>query len=250
MSGHSKWATIRRSKAANDAKRGQLFTKLGRAITIAAREGGGDPETNFKLRLAVQKARESNMPMYNVERAIQRGAGGGEDDNYEEIMYEGYGPGGLAILIQVATDNRRRTVAEVRSTLTRAGGSLGATGCVAWQFESKGVILLDAQDKDPEELALLAIDAGAEDVDIDDTDGRVEVRTELTLLQIVKDALENEAPIISAEVSMIPKTVLALDEKDALRSMRLMEQLEELDDVQDVYTNLDISDELIAQMSD
>ncbi|MBU0493106.1 MAG: YebC/PmpR family DNA-binding transcriptional regulator [Chloroflexi bacterium] len=250
MSGHSKWATIRRSKAANDAKRGQLFTKLGRAITIAAREGGGDPETNFKLRLAVQKARESNMPMDNVERAIQRGAGGGEDDNYEEIMYEGYGPGGLAILIQVATDNRRRTVAEVRSTLTRAGGSLGATGCVAWQFESKGVILLDAQDKDPEELALLAIDAGAEDVDIDDTDGRVEVRTELTLLQIVKDALENEAPIISAEVSMIPKTVLALDEKDALRSMRLMEQLEELDDVQDVYTNLDISDELIAQMSD
>jgi YebC/PmpR family DNA-binding regulatory protein len=248
MSGHSKWATIRRKKAAMDAKRGQLFTKLGRAITVAARDGGGDPDTNFALRLAIQKAKDNNMPMDNIERAIQRGAGGGEGAVYEEIVYEGYGPGGVAMLIQVTTDNRRRIVAEVRSTLTRAGGSLGATGCVAWQFDQKGVIVLDSKGKDAEELALLAIDIGAEDVDIDD--GQVEVRTDLITFQAVKDALEDEAPIVSAELSMIPKTTIQATEKDALRSMRLMEQLEDLDDVQTVFTNLDISDELIAQMAD
>lgn len=246
MSGHSKWATIRRKKAANDAKRGQLFTKLGRIITVAAREGGGDPETNFALRLAIQKAKESNMPMDNIDRAIQRGAGGGEGSDYEEIVYEGYGPGGVAMLIQVTTDNRRRTVAEVRSTLTRAGGSLGGTGSVAWQFDQKGVIVVDSMDKDPEELALLAIDAGAEDVDIDD--GEVEVRTALTAFQTVKEALEDEASIVSAELSMVPKTLISAEEHEALRSMRLMEQLEDLDDVQAVFTNLNISADLIAQM--
>jgi len=247
MSGHSKWATIRRKKAANDAKRGQLFTKLGRAITIAARDGGGDQETNFKLRLAIQKARDNNMPLGNIERAIQRGAGGGDGVVYEEIIYEGYGPGGVAMLIQSTTDNRRRTVAEVRSTLTRAGGSLGATGCVAWQFDQKGVIVLDAKGRDPEELALLAIDAGAEDVDYDEE--QVEVRTDLATFQAVQDALEGDVPIVSAELSMVPKIVLGLADTEALRSMRLMEQLEELDDVQTVFTNLDISDELIAQMA-
>jgi len=245
MSGHSKWATIRRQKAANDARRGQLFTKLARAITIAAREGGGDPDTNFKLRLAIQKARENNMPMDNIERAIQRGVGSGEGDQYEEVFYEGYGPGGVAMLIQATTDNRRRTVSEVRSVLTRSGGSLGATGCVAWLFDPKGLIILDSQGRDAEELALRAIDAGAEDVNIDD--GQVEVRTDLATFQIVKEALEKQAPIISAELSMVPKTMVSLDEKDALRSMRLMEQLEDLDDVQAVFTNLDISDALIAQ---
>jgi len=248
MSGHSKWATIRRKKSAADAKRGQLFTKLGRAITVAAREGGGDPNANFSLRLAIQRAREANMPMDNVERAILRGTGGGEGEQYEEIVYEGYGPGGIAMLIQVTTDNRRRTVAEVRSTLTRAGGSLGGAGSVAWQFDQKGVIVLDPEEHGPEELALLAIDAGAEDVDIDN--GQVEIRTDLLTFQVVKEALEGQATIISAELSMVPKTVIQLGERDALRSMRLMEQLEDLDDVQGVFTNLDISDELIAQMAD
>jgi len=246
MSGHSKWATIRRQKASNDAKRGQLFTKLGRSIAVEAREGGGDPESNFKLRLAIQKAHAQNMPTDNIERAIQRGAGSGDGASYEEIMYEGFGPGGVAILVQAATDNRKRTVAEVRSTFIRGGGNLGGAGCVAWLFDQRGVIMLDAEGRDPEELALQAIDAGAEDVAVDD--GQVEVRTDLLSFQAVKDTLEKTVPIVSAELAMVPKTLASLEQKAALQTLKLMERLEDLDDVQAVFTNLDISDELMAQI--
>jgi YebC/PmpR family DNA-binding regulatory protein len=251
MSGHSKWATIRRKKGAADAKRGQLFTKLSREITVAAKEGGGDPEANFRLRLAVQKAREENMPAENIQRAIQRGAGGGEGGaHYEEVMYEGYGPNGVAMLVQTLTDNRNRTVAEVRSIFTKAGGSLGEAGSVAWIFEPRGLIMVEPKDgEDPEDLSLTAIDAGAEDVSVED--GLVEVVTSFQDLKHVQDALTAQnINVTSAERTMIPKNTMALGERDIEQTLRLVERLEELDDVQTVYTNLDLTgaEELIAAM--
>ncbi len=246
MSGHSKWAQIKRQKGANDAKRGQLFTKLGREITIAARDGGGDPNANFRLRLAVQRARENNMPMENIDRAIKRGAGGGEGASLEEITYEGYGAGGAAIMVQAMTDNRNRAAGEIRSVFTRNGGNLGESGCVAWIFDSKGIISVDPGKQDPDELALAAIDAGAEDVQVED--GSVEVYTEPSDLERVRQALEHDkVTITNAEVSLIPKTTLEADPKTAAQVMRLIERLEELDDVQRVYSNVDISEEALAE---
>src|ERR671918_521207 len=169
MSGHSKWSQIKRQKGANDAKRGAMFTKVAREITIAAREGGGDPDANYRLRLAIEKARGVNMPADNIKRAIDRASGGSAAEQYEEIVYEGYGPGGVAILVEAATDNRNRTVADVRSLFTRSGGQLAGSGAVAWQFEPRGLITVPANGQDPDEVALAAIDAGAEDVDTSDT---------------------------------------------------------------------------------
>lgn len=249
MSGHSKWAQIKRQKGANDAKRGQLFTKLGREITVAARDGGGDPNANFRLRLAVQRARENNMPMENIERAIKRGAGGGEGATLEEITYEGYGAGGAAILVEAMTDNRNRAAADIRSVFTRHGGSLGESGCVAWLFDPRGIISIEVGKQDADELALLAIDAGAEDVKIED--GTVEVYTTPGDLDSVRQALESrKIPIGSAEVSMVPKTSLELDPKATITVMKLMERLEELDDVQRVYSNIEVSEEALAEYSE
>lgn len=253
MSGHSKWATIKRKKGATDAKRGQLFTKFTREITVAAKEGGGDPDTNFRLRLAVQKARSENMPADNVQRAIQRGTGSGEGAaNYDEIMYEGYGPNGVAFLVQTLTDNRNRAVAEVRSIFSKMGGSLGEAGSVAWMFDQRGLILVEPKSgQEPDEIELAAIDAGAEDVQVDG-DGQVEVVTAFNDLKQVQDMLAaQDINVISAERTMVPKTTMSLDEKGMEQVIRLIDRLEELDDVQTVYTNLDLAgaEELIASLS-
>jgi len=253
MSGHSKWATIKRKKGAADARRGQLFTKLTREITVAAKEGGGDADSNFRLRLAVQKARGEIMPAYNIQRAIQRGAGGGEGGaNFEEIMYEGYGPHGVAFIVQTLTDNRNRTVSEVRSVFTKAGGSLGESNSVGWMFEPRGLVYIEPKKgDDPDELSLAAIDAGAEDVSVDE-DGQLEIVTQFQDLKHVQDAVTGAGmQVVNAERTMIPKTTMSLDDKGMEQNLRLVERLEELDDVQTVYTNLDLTgaDELIASMS-
>jgi YebC/PmpR family DNA-binding regulatory protein len=245
MSGHSKWSTIKRKKGAEDAKRGKLFTKLGREIVIAAREGG-DPSVNFKLRLAVDKAKAANMPKDNIERAIRRGTGAEKGEEFEEVNYEGYGPHGVALLVQVLTDNRNRAVSDVRRAFSRHGGSLGETGCVAWLFESQGYITISPNDSDPDELALLAIDAGADDVTV--ASDLVEVYTRLNDFQRVKEELEkNGITLDSAEISMIPKSLMELDEKDTIKAMILIDALEELEDVQQVYSNLNITDEVMAK---
>lgn len=247
MSGHSKWSTIKRKKGAADAKRGQLFTRLGREISIAAREGGPDPEANFRLRLAVDKARQANMPKENIERAIQRGAGGGKDGvALESVTYEGYGPGGTALMVEVLTDNRNRAVAEVRRAFTRHGGNLGETGCVGWMFERKGSMTIDATGQDGEAIALAAIDAGAEDVKVDgDT---VEVYATVEDFQRVREALAAQNYVVEdAELSWVPKTLFQPDQKTTVQNMRLIESLEELDDVQAVHSNLDISDAALAE---
>jgi YebC/PmpR family DNA-binding regulatory protein len=247
MSGHSKWHTIRRSKGAADQKRGQLFTKLARDITLAAREGGsGDPDMNFRLRLAIDKARQNNMPMDSIQRAVDRGAGkSGDGGAIEEVvMYEGYAPGGVALLIEAATDNRNRTSSDVRSTLNKNGATPGEPGSVAWMFEQKGLITIDLNgtDLDPEEVMLQAIDAGAEDVE--PSDNVLEVYTEWTSLNDVRVALvEQNLPVTNMEKMMRPTTQLQLDNNDALQVMRLISKLEDLDDVQQVYSNLDFTDE-------
>lgn len=248
MSGHSKWATIKRAKGANDQKRGQLFTKLAREITVAARTGGADPESNARLRIAIQKARAENMPKDNIDRAIDRAVNAGNTDNYDEISYEGYGPGGVAVVIQALTDNRNRTVGEVRSALTRAGGTLGETGSVAWMFDNVGLISVNANGGDPEEIALVAIDAGADDVSFDE-DG-IEVFTEVQNLHIVSDALAAAGiSVNSADPIMKPKATITPDSAAAIKVVKLLEKLEDLDDVQTVYSNLEFTDELLAEAS-
>jgi YebC/PmpR family DNA-binding regulatory protein len=249
VSGHSKWAQIKRAKGANDAKRGQLFTKLGREITVAARDGGPNLDGNPRLRLAVDRAREANMPMDTIHRAIQRGVGGGEAARLEEVVYEGYGPGGVALLIEATTDNRNRTVAEVRAALTRGGGSLGEAGSVAWNFESRGVILarLDGR-SNREEIELKAIDAGADDFNIERDE--LEVLTDPANVEQVRRALEQAGvKIISAEVSMVPKTELELPPEQVTQLMRLVERLEDLDDVSRVYTNVHLSSDVLAHVA-
>lgn len=246
MSGHSKWSTIKRKKAAEDSKRGKLFTKLGREIEIAAREGP-DPEANFRLRLAVEKARTANMPKENIERAIRRGAGLEKGAALEEIVFEGYGPHGVAMLVETLTDNRNRTVAEVRRAFTRAGGSLGESGCVAWQFETKGYLTVLLNDQDPDRILELAIDAGADDVEI--SDDLVEIYTLPEDFQWVRDFMAARGiEFETAELSKVPKTLITLGAKETLQNMHLMETLEELDDVQRVYSNLDLTDEVLARV--
>ena len=246
MGGHSHWSTIKRQKGASDAKRGQLFTKLSREVSVAAREGGGDPAMNARLRLALEKAKEGNMPADTIKRAVERGAGGGDAANLQEITFEGYGPGGVAILVEVVTDNRNRSVSDLRTALTRGGGNLGESGSVAWQFESKGLITLDAGEADPEELALLAIDAGAEDVQVE---GQIiEVHTVATELAQVRDKLtEGGFKIANAELSMLPKNMVPLDESHARQALRLLDLIEELDDVQKVYSNADFPEAALVE---
>ena len=246
MGGHSHWSTIKRQKGASDAKRGQLFTKLSREVSVAAREGGGDPAMNARLRLALDKAKEGNMPADTIKRAIERGAGGGDAANLQEITFEGYGPGGVAILVEVVTDNRNRSVSDLRTTLTRGGGNLGESGSVAWQFESKGLITLDAEEADPEELALLAIDAGADDVQVE---GRIiEVHTVANELAEVRDKLTAGGfKIANAELSMLPKNMVPLDESAAKQALRLLDSIEDLDDVQKVYSNADFPEAALVE---
>jgi YebC/PmpR family DNA-binding regulatory protein len=246
MSGHSKWAQIRRQKGVNDARRGQLFTRLGRELVVAVREGGGpDPDANFRLRMAIQRARAANMPLDNIERTIKRAAGGGEGASFDEITYEGYAPGGAAIMVQALTDNRNRTVAEVRSVFNKNGGNLGEAGCVDWIFEQKGVVEVALDGQDPDELALTAIDAGAEDVDqVNDGDETLTIYTDPTQLDVVRKTLEAKKLILArAESTLVPKTKIELGEKEALQTLRLVDRLEDLDDVQNVYTNAEIADE-------
>lgn len=239
MSGHSKWSQIKRQKGVTDTRRGQLFTKLSREIAVAVRQGGSNPEMNFRLRLAVQKARDSNMPLDSIERAIKRGTGGSEG---AETIYEGYGPGGAAILLEAMTDNRNRTIAEVRNLFSRGGGSLGESGCVTWIFEPKGVVTVEAAEA--EELALNLIDAGAEDIKI--INGSLEVHIKPEDLEGVRKTLEEQnLAIVSAEVLMVPKSTVMLEEKTALQTLRLLDRLEELDEVQRVFTNADFPDEAL-----
>ena len=248
MSGHSKWSTIKRQKGAADAKRGQLFTKLAREITVAARSGLPDPDNNPRLRIAVQRARSSSMPKDNIDRAIERGSSESGGDNYDELYYEGYGPGGTALMIYALTDNRNRTVGEVRSALTRAGGTLGESGSVSWMFDQVGQILIEAAEDDADELSLAAIDAGAADVVT--SDGVVEVYTEAADLHRVQEALTGAGyEFESVELIMRPKTMIDLDTDVATRVLKLLDRLEDLDDVQTVYSNLEISDELVEATS-
>jgi YebC/PmpR family DNA-binding regulatory protein len=250
MSGHSKWAQIRRSKGVNDARRGQLFTRLGREIVVAVREGGsGDPNANFRLRMAIQRARDANMPMDNIERTIKRALGGSEGSSLEEITYEGYGPGGTAIMVQTLTENRNRTVAEVRNAFGRNGGNMGENGCVDWLFEAKGVIEVELQGHDPDELSLEAIDLGADDVDpVGPDDETLTIYTDPSELENVRQGLEaKKYHVLKAESTLLPKTKIELiDEKVAHQVMRLVEKFEDLDDVQNVYTNADFPEEFAA----
>lgn len=246
MSGHSKWSTIKRAKGATDARRGQLFTKLAREITVAARQGGADPAGNTRLRLAILRAKDHNMPTDNIERAIKRGTGDGAHGSMEEVVYEGYGPGGAAVLLQAFTDNPNRTVGEIRNAFARGGGNLGERGCVSWIFEPRGIVVVDASPQQAEELALQAIDAGAEDFDIE---GRtLEIRAPAETFEQVRKAVEKAGGTISrAELSMVPKTTLSLDVKRSTQTLHLMDRLEELDDVQRVYTNADFPDEALEE---
>ena len=244
MSGHSKWSTIKRKKGAEDAKRGKIFTHLGRDITLAARNGG-DPNANSALRMAIDKAKTANMPKDNIERATKRGTGELEGGTLDEVTYESYAPHGVAVLIKCLTDNRNRTLADVRRALNRCGGNMAEAGAVAWMFESKGIITIDRGGKDADDLFMMAVEAGAEDVDV--SGDFVEVYTAAADLHAVREVLEGQGlSVEEAELSMVPKTLMSLQEKETLQILRLLEQLEELDDVQQVYSNLDIPEEILA----
>ena len=248
MSGHSKWSQIKRQKGANDVKRGAVFTKVAREIAIAARAGGGDPDGNFRLRLAIEKARSVNMPADNIKRTIDKATGGGEAEQFEEIVYEGYGPGGVAILVEAATDNRNRTAAEVRSRFAKAGGQLAASGAVAWQFEPRGYITITRDGVDADEVALAAIDAGAEDVDTE-TDP-IEIYTAPQDLERVRRSLEDGGvPVDQAESAMVAKQTVELETAKARQALRLVEELEELDDVQRVTANFDVPEDVFAEVA-
>ncbi|MBI4188389.1 MAG: YebC/PmpR family DNA-binding transcriptional regulator [Chloroflexi bacterium] len=246
MSGHSKWSSIKHQKGVADVKRGQLFTKLAREIIVAVREGGSNPEANFRLRLAVQKARDSNMPLDNIERAIKKGSGTAEGAALAEIVFEGYGPSGAAILVEVVTDNRNRTIQEIRNIFTRGGGSMGESGSVAWLFDSKGLIRVETDNINTDELTLQAIDAGADDVSIEPE--YVDIFTKPDQLEKVKEALEQQkVPICSVELVNVPKTPLELEEKAALQTLKLLHKLEELDETRSVCSNVNFSDAILEK---
>jgi YebC/PmpR family DNA-binding regulatory protein len=248
MSGHSKWAGIKHKKAVVDAKRGQAFTKASREISIAAREGGGDPTSNFRLRLAVQKAREVNMPADKIQNAIDRGTGAGKGETWEELRYEGFGPSGVALLVDVVTDNRNRTAPQIRHLFSKYGGNLGEANSVGWMFERKGVLSVTLGDQDSEEIELAAIEAGAEDIREDE--GTLEIVTEPQAFEDVRSALEaREVPIDSAEVTMQAKQTIPVEEDRAAAVLRLIEVLEEEDDVQQVHANFDIPADVLERVS-
>jgi YebC/PmpR family DNA-binding regulatory protein len=246
MSGHNKWASIKHKKGAADARRGKIFTRLIKEITVAAHMGGGDPGGNPRLRAAILAAKAENMPKENIERGIKKGTGELEGVNYEESIYEGYGPGGAAVLVESLSDNKNRAVADIRHIFTKNGGNLGANGCVAWMFRKKGYLAIDRAAIDEEKLMEKALEAGAEDVR--DEDGSWEIISAPEDFETVKTAIDQlRVPYISAEVTMLPDTTTALVGKEAEQMMRLMEMLEDCDDVQKVYTNADIPEELVAK---
>lgn len=246
MSGHSKWANIKHKKAKEDARRAKLFTKLVREITVAARQGGGDPETNISLRLVIDKAKDANMPKENIERAIKRGTGELEGVDLVEAIYEGYGPNGVAMMVHTVTDNKNRTVSELRRAFTKQGGTMAEAGAVEWQFERKGYISLLPDGVDEEDLFEIAVEAGAEDIEFGED--LIEIYSGLDQFELVQRALEDaDISHKTAELAMVPKTTMQLEKDKAFRVMKLIDILEDLDDVQQVYSNLEISDELISQ---
>ena len=248
MSGHSKWHTIKHKKGALDAKRGKLFTKIIREMTIAARLGGGDPDSNPRLRTAVDKAKASNMPADNIKRAIQKGTGELPGESYEEITYEGYGPGGVAVLIQVLTDNKNRTGPELRHTFEKNSGRMGTMGCVAWMFDRRGVVQVDAERIKEDDLLEKALDAGA--VDVKRVEKAFEITTAADEMEAVRSVLEGQGvPVLEAAAAMIPQSTVRVEGKDAAALLRLIEALEEQDDVQAVYSNYDIPDEVLDAIS-
>ena len=245
MSGHSKWSTIKHKKAATDAKRGKLFTKLSKEIIVAAKQGGGDADMNFRLRMAIQIAKDANMPADNIDMAVKRGTGEGSDgDTMSEITYEGYGPGGVGIMLETLTDNKNRTVSDIRSTFSKAGGNMAESGAVAWQFQQKGVIVIDVDEDKAEDLAMIAIDAGAEDFET--YDGTLHVYSIPTSLMDIRSSLsDNNAAIASTELSMIPSNTIMLESGKAVQTLRLLDTLEDLDDVQKVYSNADFPEDAL-----
>jgi YebC/PmpR family DNA-binding regulatory protein len=250
MSGHSKWSSIKHKKGAADKKRGQLFSKLSRALIVAAREGGPDPAANLALANAIEKARSYSMPKDNIDRAIARGSGADADaDAFEQVLYEGYGPNGVAVIVDALTDNRNRTAADVRAAFTKHEGNLGTTGSVAWLFERRGVILVDAEQADEDELTLAAAEGGAEDVEHDGSSFRVTSAPED--LTAVREAIEAAGIAVdSAELTMVPKTTISLeDESAAKKTLRLIDTLEEYDDVQEVYANFDIPERVMEAVA-
>ena len=246
MSGHSKWSQIKRQKGVTDARRGQLFTKLTREIIVAVRQGGPSSESNLQLRLAIQKARDNNMPLENIERAIKRGSGEVGTSALTEMTLEGYGPNEVAVMIQALSDNRNRTNQDVRRLFTRHGGNLGESGCVAWLFENKGVLTVESDNSDAEEIALQAIDAGAEDVKAEKD--YIEIYTTPQDMERVRERVEEGRHIISAELSLVPKTTMVLGEKEAAQTLSFLDQLEELDDVQRVFSNIDFSEATLEKL--
>lgn len=248
MSGHSKWASIKHKKGATDAKRGKIFTKIIKEITVAARMGGGDPEGNPRLRTAILTAKGANMPGDNITRAIKKGTGELEGVHYDELTYEGYGPGGTAIFLEVMTDNKNRSVSEIRAILGKRGGNMGENGCVAWMFERKGFISVAKNEKDEDELFELALDAGAEDMKT--TDEHYEITTAVESLETVRKALEDKGVNMEvSELTRIPQNTIAVDEKNCRQVLGLIDALEDNDDVQKVYSNIDISDEVLAAIA-
>lgn len=242
MSGHSKWANIKHRKGKMDALRGKITTKISREITIAVKNGGADATGNMRLKLALQKARENNVPKENIQRAIQKGQGSLEGNNYEEFMYEGYGPAGVAVMLDILTDNRNRTAADIRHLFSKNNGNLGETGCVSWMFTKKGVILVEKEHADEESLMMLALEAGADDFSAD-ADG-YEIVTDPDQFEAVQQVLDDaKITIASAQLSMVPQTTVSLSDEDAAKVTKLLEALEEHDDVQEVYTNADLPDE-------
>jgi YebC/PmpR family DNA-binding regulatory protein len=249
VSGHSKWAQIKHKKASTDAKRGKVFTKIVKEISIAARLGGGDPTGNPRLRTAIDKAKEVNMPGENIKRAIMKGTGELPGVSYEETFYEGYGPGGVAILLEVLTDNKNRTTPEIRHIMTKNSGGLGEVGCVSWMFEKKGYILVEKAKTDEYTLMSIALDAGAEDMKNDPREDNFEIVTAPENLGRVKVAIEESGiPMALAEVTMLPKNYATIDERQADQMIRLIEALEDHEDVQNVYTNFDVPDEVIDKV--
>jgi len=247
MSGHSKWSTIKRKKGATDARRGKVFTKLIKEITAAARLGGGDPDANPRLRTSIAAAKAENMPKDNIERAIKKGTGELEGVTYEEVYYEGYGPGGAAILVESLTDNKKRTVADIRYIFSKSGGGLGEAGCVAWIFEKKGLFVFEKGETDEETLMEAVLDAGAED--IRDEESTLEVITSIEDFEAVKKALdERNMRYLLAEITMVPKSTVKLENKQAEQMLRLMDSLEDSDDVQKVHSNFDIADKTLEQI--
>lgn len=252
MSGHSKWANIKHKKAKADAQRGQAFTKVTREIIVAVRQGGPDPAANFRLKMAMQKAREVNMPNDVIQRAIKRASGETEAENYEEIIYEGYAPAGVAIMLQIMTDNRNRTASEIRFLFSRHGGNLGETGCVAWMFDRKGIITVNKAESglDEDSMMMIAVEAGADDLTSDDEDD-YQITTQPDELDSVREALEAQGlKIQSAKLAMVPKNTVTLGLEEAKKVLKLVDALEDHDDVQEVYTNMEIPDDVMAALEE